>query len=128
MKNEKSHITFFMLLVYVLSFTMTTIPAMTIGAVSIKKECPNNRTAIDSETGHHVIKNLIIPTEHKSQSENPVEVSICSSTFSFILTTSVKEINLLVVDEEKTYHPQSFYLSPILEKLKNPPRIQLLMR
>lgn len=122
MKNEKLHITFFMIMVYVLSFTMSTIPAMAMGAVSIKKECPNNRTALDSERGHHVIKNLIIPTEQNTRSENPVEVSICPSTFSFILTTSVKEINLLVVAEENTFHPQSFYLSPILEKLKNPPR------
>lgn len=122
MKNEKLHITFFMIMVYVLSFTMTSIPAMAMGAVSVKKECPNNRDGVHSESDHHVFKNLILPADHSTQSENPVEVSICPSTFSFILPTFVKEINLSVVDKKNIHHPQSFYLSPILERLKNPPR------
>lgn len=122
MKNEKLHITFFMIMVYVLSFTMSSIPAIAMGAVSVKKECPNNMNYVDSESGHLVFKNLIIPADHSTQSENPVEVSICLSTFSFILPTSVKEINFLVVDKKNMNHPQSFYLSPILERLKNPPR------
>ena len=122
MKNEKLHITFFMIMVYVLSFTMTSIPAMAMGAVSVKKECPNNRDSVDSQNGHHAFKNLIIPAENRTQSENPVEVSVCPSTLSFILPTSVKETDHSVVDKKNTNHPQSFYLSPILEKLKNPPR------
>lgn len=124
--KKRSHIALFMFMVYFLSFTLHAMPAMMLGEVQIKKECPNKKKLRSSE-----IKSFDqLPDQFKKSTDNqqqenetPAEVSICSTSSAFILNDYRISFSPTIVKGPNIIFFSSHYQSLVLENTHQPPQL-----
>lgn len=122
MQYSKQHISFFLLMVYFITFAM--LPATSHGETQLNKECPNKKALFTSEINNTNIGSVEfqIDTEKQNNRTASSEISSCSSTTIFIVQeNNIKLNNAFVPNSVKGFFPK-IYESPYLENLKSPPK------
>lgn len=127
MQHKKQYISFFLLLLYVVSFSMIPLPAMAIGEIQFKKECPNkNKKAkfvseVQSSKSTSAEK-IQLDLGKQNVPASSAKVSLCSQTTVFIVKESDLMLRNTFVQERNLGFFPKIYESPYLSTLESPPK------
>lgn len=125
MNAKKAHISIFMLLVYVFSFSLNTLTSPLQNTVGIKKECPNKnqRISATNSTLNALGFRLHQPIKPENGGEkNTPHISICTATMSFVLAHAPESVFMHTNVRAHLPLTHADYISPLLERLPQPPQ------